>query len=72
MNESLLRRQVALEQGCLSPLKEFYAEWQQCRQHEMKLFRCRDEKWLNADPFGRSATIAPQGDGVDGEVISQE
>jgi len=28
----------------------------------------RDEKWLNAGSFGRSAAKAPQGDGVDGAV----
>jgi hypothetical protein len=35
----------------------------------MKLLRCRDEKWFNLDPFGRSITEAPQGDGVDGAAI---
>lgn len=40
-------------------------------QQEAKLLRYCDEKWLNADPFGRSATEAPQGDGVDGKGKSK-
>lgn len=35
----------------------------------MKLLRCRDEKWFNVGPFGRSMTKAPQGNGIDGAVI---
>jgi len=58
---------VALKQGYSSSIKKFYAEWQQCRQHGAKLSRCRDEKWFNTDPHGRSDIVTPQGDGVDGE-----
>jgi len=35
----------------------------------MKLLRCRDEKWFNLGPFGRSIAVVPPDNGVDGAVI---
>jgi len=53
-------------------LRKFDAERQQCRQHETKLLRCCDEKWLNTGPLGRSDIETPPGDDVDGEAKSKD